>query len=104
MGCAGHRVGSAGNKCSLAGPAGNEAIALELAVCLEHRVRVDRELRYHLPGGRKLVTRPEPADPDRVANLLDQLPVGGNARCAIKAEFNHCAMRIVKRTKHTDLA
>ena|SRR5438552_16526226 len=104
MGGTGHRVGSIGNKCALAGSAGYEAIALELAVCLEHRVRIDRQFRDHLPGGGKLVTRLESADPDRMANLLDQLPVGGNSGCPIEAKFNHCAMRIVKRREHSDLA
>ena len=99
----GHGVGCLSDKGSLAGPTGHQAVALELAVRLEHRVRVDGELRHHFPGGRKLVTGLEPTNPDCPSNLLDNLPVGGDPGRPIEAEFNHCAMRIVKRSEHSDL-
>src|SRR6267378_3497970 len=100
----GHGMGCLGDKRSLAGPTSHEAIALEFAVRLEHRVWVDCELGHHFPGGGKLVTGLEPTDLDRLSNLLDNLPVGGDPGRPIEAEINHCAMRIVKRSEHSDLA
>src|SRR5258708_5018981 len=100
----GHGMGCPGDKRSLAWPTGHEAIVLEFAVRLEHRVWVDCELRHHFPGGRKLITGLEPTDPDRLSNLLDNLPVGGDPGRPIEAEFNHGAMRIVKRSEHSDPA
>src|SRR6267378_6779413 len=104
MRCEGHGMGCLGNKGSLTGPTSHEAIALEFAVRLEHRVWVDCELGHHFPGGRKLVTGLEPTDLDRLSNLLDNLPVGGDPGRPIEAEINHCAMRIVERREHSDLA
>src|ERR1700674_2431965 len=100
----GHGMGCFGDKRSLAGPTGHQAIALEFAVCLEHRVWVDGELRHHFPCGWKLVTGLEPTNPDCPSNLLDNLPVGGDPGRPIEAEFNHCAMRIVERSEHSDPA
>src|ERR1700736_5216940 len=97
----GHGMGCLGDKRSLAGPTGHEAIALEFAVRLEHRVWVDCELRQRFPGGRKLVTGLESTDPDRPSNLLDNLPVGGDPGRPIEAKFNHSAMRIVKPSEHS---
>ena len=82
----------------------HEALTFELAVRLQDGVRVDGEPRYHFPGCRKLVVGLEPSDPDGVLNLLDQLPVSRDPRRPIEMELNHCAMSLVERRKHSDLA
>ena len=79
--CAGRRaVGTAGDE----GPDPlaplDEALVLELAVCLLHRVGVDGELRHHLLDRRQLITDIEDPHAHGLAHLLDELEVGRHAR------------------------
>ena len=62
-----------------AAPALDEALEVELAVGLEHRVRVDREAADDLLHRRKLVARPQDPEPDRLADLLHELEIGRHA-------------------------
>ena len=55
----------------------------------EHRVRVDREARDHLLHGRELVAHFEEPESQRVADLLDDLLVGRDARARVEMEFDH---------------
>ena len=58
------------------GPGGDQPLVLELAVGLEHRVRVDRHLADDLLDGRQLVALAQQPQPQRLAHLLDELQVG----------------------------
>ena len=71
------------------GPSRDQSLALEIAVGLEHRVRVDRQLGDHLLGRRQLVARLEQAELQGLMDLLDQLQVGRHARSGVELELDH---------------
>ena len=73
----------------LARPGAHQALALQVAVGLEHRVRVDRQLGDDLLGGRQPVARLQQAEPQGLVDLLDQLQVGGDARGGVELELDH---------------
>ena len=72
----------------LAGPSNREALRLQLPVSLQHRIRVDRKLRDHVPDLGQLVTELEVAEPKRVLDLVDELQVGWHPRSEVKAELD----------------
>src|SRR5204863_3158333 len=69
-----------------AGSAVHEALALELAVRLQHGIWVDRQFLDDLPGGRKAVARSEHFVAHGVLDLLDELQVGRYARPRVEVE------------------
>ena len=73
---------------ALAGPPGRQALRLQLAVGLQHRVRVDRQRGDHVPDLGQLVAGLEIAQPQRVLDLLDELQVGRHARGRIQPELD----------------
>ena len=73
---------------ALAGPPGREALVLELAVGLQHRVGVDGQRGDHVPDLGKLVTRLQVAKPQRVLYLLHELQVGRHPRVRVKPELD----------------
>ena len=76
----GHRgIGQgAGDEGPQPGPAGRQLLVLELAVGLEHGVRVDGDLVDHRLDGGELVTL-EQAEAQGLTDLVDDLPVGRHA-------------------------
>ena len=67
----------------------DEALAVELAVGLEHGVRVDRQARDDLLDRRELVARMQDPEAQRLLDLLDDLEIGGDARASVEAELDH---------------
>jgi hypothetical protein len=55
------------------GPGLHQPLAFEVAVGLQHRVRVDRQLCDDLLRGRQLVTGFKEAELERLMDLLDEL-------------------------------
>src|SRR5229473_1506253 len=78
-----------GDERPLARPGARQALAFQVAVRLEHRIRVDGQLRDDLLGRRQLVTWFEEAELQGVMDLLDQLEIGGHARSGIELELDH---------------
>src|SRR5436309_3751699 len=68
------------------GTAVHEAFVLELTVRLEHRVRIDRQLRDDLARRRETVTGAQHPVPHRVPDLVDELSVGRDAGRRIEVE------------------
>ena len=66
------------NERPLAGTRAHEALPFEVPVGLKHRVGIDRQLGDHLLGRRQLVSWLEDAELQCLADLLDQLQVGGD--------------------------
>ena len=84
------RIGQGpGDERSEAGPARRQPFVLELAVCLEDGVRVDRHLGDDVLDRRELVAFVEEAEAKGLANLLDELPVGRDAGSRIDVELDH---------------
>ena len=73
---------------ALPGPARRQALVLQLAVGLQHRVRVDRQVGDHVPDLGQLITRLEVAQPQRVLDLLDELQVGRHPRGRVQPELD----------------
>ena len=73
----------------LARSGADQALALQIAVGLQHRVRVDGQFGDDLLGGRQLVTRLEHAQLQGLVDLLDQLEVGGDPRSGVELELDH---------------
>ena len=67
---------------------GGQPLVLQLAVGLEHRVRVNGEGSDHLPDLRQSVARDEIAEPQRLLHLLHDLQVGRHARARIEAKLD----------------
>jgi len=59
---------------------------LELAVGLEHGVRVDRQRGDDIFDPRKLVAAPQVPQPERLLDLVDELQVGRHARVRVEPE------------------
>ena len=67
----------------------DQTLVFEFPVRLEHRVRVDRHLRHHVLDRGQLVTLGQQPQPHGLADLLDQLHVGGDAGAAVQMELDH---------------
>ncbi len=71
------------------GAGSDQALVLELAVGLEDRVRVDREVAHDLFDRRQLVALAQEAEPEGLPDLLDDLQVGRDAGARIEMELDH---------------
>ena len=78
-----------GHERAAAGPGSDETVVLELAVRLEHRVRVDRQLRHDLLDGRQLIALAQQPEPQRLAHLADELLERRHARTQVQMELDH---------------
>ena len=83
------------------GPGGHQPVVLELPVGLEHRVRVDRQLRHDVLDRRQLVALAQQAEPQRLPHLLHELQVGETPGPAVQVELDqrfrrHCARRLAQ--------
>src|SRR5262249_41623518 len=76
------------DKGALPGTALGEALGIQVLVGLQHRVRVDRQRRDHVPDLGQLVTGLEVAKPQRVLYLLHELQVGRHPRGRVKPKLN----------------
>ena len=76
------------DECALARPAGRQALGLQLAVGLEHRVRVDRQRGDHIPDLGQLVAGPEIPEPQRMLDLMYELQVRRHARGRVEPELD----------------
>ena len=72
-----------------AGPGAGQTLVLELAVRLEHGVGVDGQLGHHLLDRRQLVALAQQAEAQCLADLLDDLEIGGDAGAAVQMELDH---------------
>jgi len=61
----------------------------EFAVSLEHRVRIDRQVRDHIFDRWQLVTRDEQAQSKRSTYLLYELLVRRHSRSAVQMKLDH---------------
>jgi hypothetical protein len=75
----------------MAGPGFNQALALQVAVGLEHGIGVDGRRRDDLPHRGELVARIQQAHPQGLPDLLDDLQVRGYHRPAVDPEADHVA-------------
>ncbi len=66
-----------------------ETLAFQIAVGLEHGIRVDGQLSDDLLGRRQLIARLEEAQLQGLVDLLDQLQIGGDSRSGVQLEFDH---------------
>jgi hypothetical protein len=73
---------------ALARPSSREALGLQLAVGLEHGIRVDGQRGNHIPDLGQLVAGLEVAEPQRMLNLVDKLQVGRHARRRVQSELD----------------
>ena len=71
------------------GPGRDETVALQLAVGLEHGVRVDRQPRHDVLDGRQLVALTQQPQPQPVPDLVHHLQVGRHTRSAVERELDH---------------
>ena len=67
----------------------HQSLVLELPVGLEHGVGVDGEVRHHVLDRRQLVALAEQPEPERPADLLDQLEVRRDAGPPVQVELDH---------------
>jgi hypothetical protein len=67
----------------------HQALAFEISVGLQHRVRVDGQFGDDLLSGWQLVTRFEQAQLQGLMDLVDQLEVGGHSRSGVQLELDH---------------
>ena len=79
----------AGDERSAALPCDHQALALEVAIRLRDRVRVDREIRDDLSHRRQLVTDVERSEPERVLHLSHDLQIGRDAGLLVEVELDH---------------
>ena len=78
-----------GNEGTQALAADENAELFEFPVCTMNGVGIDRQLPNCFPHRRQLVSCPEDAYPHSVADLVDQLAVGGYSGSLIQAEGDH---------------
>ena len=76
------------NERALPGPACREALELQVAVGLQHRVGVDGQRGDHVADLGKLVTGLEVAQPQGVLDLVHQLQKGRHARGGVEPELD----------------
>src|SRR2546427_11034984 len=67
----------------------HEPVVLQLAIRLQHGVRVDRERADHLLHGWKLVAGAKHPESDRVTNLMNELEIRRDARPCIESKLDH---------------
>jgi hypothetical protein len=82
----------AGDKGAEAGAGRHQALVLELAIRLQHRVRVDGHLRDHLLDGGQTITFGQQTEPQRPPYLLDELHVRGDAGPRLQVKFDHSSI------------
>ncbi len=70
-------------------PRRHQPLVLELAVGLEHGVGVDGEVPHDVLDRRQLVALAEQAEPERAADLLDQLEVRRDPGPPVQVELDH---------------
>ena len=70
----------------------DEPVALEQAIGLGDRVRIDREIGDHLAHRRQLVTDVDRPEPERLLHLLDDLEVGCDAGGRVEVELDHACI------------
>ena len=68
---------------------GHEPVVLELAVGLQHRVRIDRQVRHHVLDRRQLVALAQQAEPQRVPHLPHELLIRREAGPGVQVELDH---------------
>ena len=68
---------------------GDEPVALQLAVGLEHRVGVDRQPGDDVLDRRELVPLAQQPEPQRLPHLLDHLQVRRDTGPAVQRELDH---------------
>src|SRR4051812_23831339 len=85
------------DECPRTGARVSEPLAFELAIGLQHRVRVDREVFDDLASRRELVTGTHDAVLDRMPDLLHELEIRRNAAARIETESHqrHFTMTLV---------
>jgi hypothetical protein len=62
----------------------DEALLLEIPICLKHGVGIDGQGSDDVFYSRELVPPSQITEPDRVLHLLDELEVGGHARARVQ--------------------
>src|SRR5215468_1405465 len=67
----------------------DEAFVVELAVRLEHRVRVDGQALDDLLDRRQPVAGSQDPEADRLPHLLHELEIGRDAGSGLEMELNH---------------
>ena len=77
-----------------AGAGAGQSLVLQLPVGLQHRVGVDGQLADHLLDRRQLVAFPQQAQAEGLADLLDDLEVGGDARTTVQVELDHVSLTL----------
>src|SRR5947209_16658094 len=74
---------------ALAGTALDQARMLQLAIGLEHCIRVDGQRADHLLDGRKLIADLEHTEAKGVSHLLNELQIGGKPGARVETKGNH---------------
>ena len=64
----------------------DQAEALQLPVCLEHRIGIDRHFGHDLLHGRQLVSGSQVAHAQGLFHLLDDLKIRRDARAGVERE------------------
>src|ERR1700721_2120449 len=71
-----------------AGTAAGQSLVLELAIGLQDGVGVDGQLPHDLLDRRQLVALPQHSDTQGLADLLDDLEIGGDAGAAVQRDLD----------------
>jgi hypothetical protein len=66
---------------------------VELAVRLQHRVRVDRQLPDDLLDSGELIAGLQDTQPNCLPDLLHQLQMGGHPGSLVESKLDHVARR-----------
>src|SRR5690348_14396979 len=75
----------------------DEAFVLQLSVCLEHGVRVDRDGSDDFLHSGQLVTGAEHPEAERVLHLLDDLEIRSDPGAALEPELDHVLIPYLSR-------
>ena len=67
----------------------DEPAQVELAVGLQHRVRVDRQAADDLLHGRQLIAGLQDPEPERLRDLLHELEIGRHPRPGVQMKLDH---------------
>jgi hypothetical protein len=62
----------------------DEALLIEIPICLEHGVGIDGQGSDDVSYSRELVAPSQITEPDRVLHLLDELKIGRHARARVQ--------------------
>ena len=71
---------------ALTGTARGQTLGLQLLVCLQHGIGIDRQRRHDLPDLGQPVAALQIAQPQRMLDLVDELEIGRYTRGRIKPE------------------